>query len=240
MSTNSKTIIMFDITVEIVRKHIKNIHFRVYPPEGRVRITVPKQITDEGVRLAVLSRLSWIKRKQEVFRKQPRQVAYEYVSGESHFFQGRRYILDVVEVHGRHAVRLKNDTTSLLLQITPGTTKDRRALVIDNWYRDRLKQTIPDLLEKWQPVIGRQVKDWGVKKMKTRWGSCNTRAARIWLNLELAKKPAECLEYVLVHELVHLHERYHNDNFKRLMNHYLPQWRQSQAILNSSGLWHED
>ena len=239
MSTSSQVIRVSNISVEIVRKDIKNIHLGVYPPEGNVRISVPRHITNENVRLAIVSKLSWIKKRQEEFKKQPRQTEREYVTGESHYYQGRRYILEVVERHGKHSLSLKNNA-KMLLQISPGTTKENRALVVNDWYRRNIKTVIVELLKKWQPIIGKDVKSWGVKKMKTKWGSCNIADRRIWINLELAKKSPECLEYILVHELVHLHERHHNDNFRHLMDKFLPNWRQSRDVLRKEPLAHED
>lgn len=228
-----------DIPVEIVRKNIKNIHLAVYPPDGKVRISVPQNITDENVRLAVVSRLSWIRRRQEEFKKQPRQAERVYVSGESHYYQGKRYILEVVERYGKHSFGLKSNAR-MLLQVHPGTTKENRAQVVNDWYRQQIKKDIVRILEKWQPIVGIEAKSWGVKKMKTKWGSCNIAERRIWINLELAKKSPECLEYILVHELVHLHERHHNENFKRLMDRYLPCWEKSRNVLKSEPLAHEE
>ncbi len=238
MSTNSQMIIS-DIPVEIVRKDIKNLHLGVYPPEGNVRISVPNHITDDNIRLAIVSRLSWIKKQQEEFRKQPRQSEREYVSGESHYFEGRRYLLDVIERSGKHELILKSNA-KMVLCVHPNTSKENRALVANNWYRSQLKEKIPVLLEKWEPILGKKVNDWQVKKMKTKWGSCNIADKRIWINLELAKKSPECLEYILVHELVHLHERHHNENFMRLMDKFLPNWRLSRDVLKSEPLAHED
>ena len=238
MRKGNTTITVSGIPVEVVRKNIKHMYFRVYPPDGDVRVSVPRRITNEEIRLAILSRLAWIEQQREALQKRPRQAEPEYVCGESHYYQGRRYILEVEERHGKHSLTLTNNTR-MLLQVSPGTTKENRALVMDDWYRQDLKRTIPGLLEKWQPIIGKRAKSWGIKKMKTRWGSCNIKAARIWLNLELAKKSPDCLEYILVHELVHLHERYHNANFKRLMDNYFPQWRQCRAELKREPLVHE-
>lgn len=239
MNIANQFITVSDIPVEIVRKNIKNIHLGVYPPEGSVRVSVPRHITNENVRLAIVSRLSWIKRRQEEFKKQPRQTEREYVSGESHYYQGKRYILDVVERHGKHALSLKSNA-KMILQVSPGTSKENRALVVNNWYRQQLKKVIPQFLNKWQPVIGKEANSWGVKKMKTKWGSCNIAKRRIWINLELAKKSSECLEYILVHELIHLYERHHNDNFRRLMDKFLPNWQQSRDLLKNEPLAHED
>ena len=237
MSAGNKIIRVSDIPVEIVRKNIKNIYFRVYPPEGNVRVSAPRYISDEGIRVAVVSRLSWLRKQRDRISRQPVRVEREYVSGDSFFYLGKRYVLEVVEQYGKHSLRI--DNSEMRLQVSPGTTRENRRRVIDNWYRRQLKDAVPELLEKWQPIIGKRVNSWGVKRMKTRWGSCNIRAARIWLNLELAGKPPECLEYVLVHELVHLLERYHNANFKRLMDGYLPGWRQSRDMLRQEPVLHE-
>ena len=225
--------------MQVVRKDIKNLHLGVYPPDGKVRVAVPKHITDENVRLAVVSKLAWIKKQQAKFAAQPRQSRREMVTGESHYLFGRRYLLEVVERNGRHEIVEKSNTT-LILNVQPGTSEVNRRLVINEWYRNQLKEKIPGLLEKWEPVVGKEVKEWGVRRMKTKWGSCNRPAKRIWLNLELAKKPQECLEYVLVHELVHLLERNHNDRFKALMDKFMPKWRLRRALLNSAPLSHED
>ncbi len=228
-----------NIDVEIVRKNIKNIHLGVYPPEGHVRVSVPAHVTDENVRLAVISRLPWIRKRQDEMRRQPRQSKREYVSGESHFFLGRRYNLQVVEVPGRPRLVLQSNA-KMCLQIPPHTSLEKRSRVFSNFYRAHLKDQIPRLLDKWQPIVGKEAADWGVKKMKTKWGSCNITERRIWLNLELAKKSPECLEYILVHELVHLHERHHNENFRKLMDKFLPSWRRSRDVLKSEPLAHED
>lgn len=232
-------IIVSNIPVQVVRKPIKNLHLSVCPPDGHVRVAVPVQMTDDNVRLAVITHLSWIKKQQAKFQAQPRQSPREMITGESHYLFGKRYRLEVIERRGRHEVAIKNNS-ALQLFITPGTSAQNRALVLNEWYRDQLKARIPDLLNHWQPVIGKEVADWGIKRMKTKWGSCNISQRRIWLNLELAKKPIECLEYVLVHELVHLLERHHNDRFKAYMDKYLPHWQQCRDILKHEPLENED
>ena len=239
MSINNQMITVSDISIEIVRKDIKNLHLSVNPPEGNVRISVPSHTSDDNVRLAIVSRLPWIKKQQEEFKKQPRQIERMYVSGESHFFKGQRYQLDVIEGKIKHCLKIKNNT-KMILTVRKNTTKENKALVVNDWYRNHLKSEIPKLLQKWQPIIGKEVNDWRVKKMKTKWGSCNISAKRIWLNLELAKKSPECLEYILVHELVHLHERHHNENFMKLMDKFLPNWRHARDILKSEPLAHEN
>ena len=227
-----------DLTVEVVRKNIKNLHLGVYPPNGRVRVATPLLISDEAVRLAVIGKLGWIKRQQAKFEAQPRQSQREMVSGESHYFLGRRYRLRVVETNAQVKDVLQGNTV-LELHVRPATTTEERERALQSWYREQLKLLIPPLLAKWQPVLGVVANDWGVKKMKTRWGSCNIRARRVWFNLELVKKPAQCLEYVVVHELLHLLERNHNDRFKALMDAYLPHWRLIREELNNAPLGHE-
>ncbi len=227
------------IPVQIVRKAIKNIHLAVYPPDGRVRVAVPLHITDDNVRLAVIAKLGWIKKQQAAFQAQPRQSQREMVTGESHYVWGRRYLLDVVERAGRHEVIIKNNSR-LTLYVNPGTTCANRELALNEWYRAQIKRRVPALLAKWEPIIGEQIAEWRVKKMKTKWGSCHIEARRIWLNLELAKKPPECLEYILVHEMVHLLERRHNDAFRAHMDRFLPHWPQHRALLNQAPLAHDE
>jgi predicted metal-dependent hydrolase len=228
-----------DLQIEVVRKEIKNLHLAVYPPDGRVRIAVPLRLDDEAVRLAVISRLGWIRRQQKSFAGQERQSKREMVTGESHYFQGRRYLLDVIEQDGPAWVRLANNQT-LELRVRSGMDRDQREAVLHRWYRHRLREQTPLLIAKWKSLIGVEVAEWGIRRMRTRWGSCNIPARRIWLNLELAKKPASCLEYIVVHEMVHLLERRHNDRFKALMDEFLPQWRLHRDELNRAPLGHAD
>jgi predicted metal-dependent hydrolase len=225
--------------VEVIRKPIKNLHLSVHPPEGRVRVSAPTRTDDEAVRLAVVSKLRWIQRHQQTFAGQPRQSPRQMVGGESHYFLGRRYRLRVMEHEGPNEVILKGNM-ELTLRVRPGTNRDKRQQVLNDWYRRHMKSIIPELIQKWQPVIGVEVTEWGVKKMKTRWGSCNIRDRRVWLNLELAKKPPQCLEYVLVHEMVHLLERHHNDRFKGFMDQFMPHWRMYKDLLDQAPLAHEE
>jgi predicted metal-dependent hydrolase len=226
------------IEVEVVRKEIKNLHLAVYPPDGRVRVAVPENITDENIRLTVISKLAWIKRQQRDFKEQPRQSERLYVSGECHYFFGRRCRLELIEKNATPEIELLK-SGKLKMFVRPEATVESKERHLNAWYREKMKHLIPELLDKWQPVVGKQVKDWGIKKMKTKWGSCNIEQQRIWLNLELAKKPPECLEYILVHELVHLHERKHSLRFQELLDQFLPNWRTSKKTLNTSPLAHE-
>jgi len=238
MSTKTHRIIVSDIPVDVVRKKIKNLHLAVYPPEGRVRVAAPLRVNDEAVRLAVISRLGWIRKQQAKFLGQERQSEREYLSGESHYFQGRRYRLTVV--YHDAPPRVTVGVGGMQLHVRTGSDRDQRELVLQEWYRQQLKKQIPDLLTKWEGIIGVRTAAWGVKRMKTKWGTCNIAARRIWLNLELAKKPVRCLEYLIVHELVHLLERLHNDRFKGLMDQFLPQWRVYREELNHTPLGHEE
>jgi predicted metal-dependent hydrolase len=239
MSTKAHYITVSDIPVEVVRKNIKNLHLGVYPPNGRVRVAVPTRLDDDAVRLAVISRLGWIRQQQRQFDDQERQSQREMLTGESHYVQGKRYRLNVIEHDGPATVSLPNNRV-IELRVRPGTTRDQREAVLYRWYRQQLREQIPPLLAKWEPLVGVYVAEWGIKKMKTHWGTCNIEARRIWLNLELAKKSAVCLEYVLVHELVHLQERQHNERFKGWMDQLMPQWPLYREELNRSPLTHED
>jgi predicted metal-dependent hydrolase len=239
VNTKGHSIEVRGVPVEIVRKDIKNLHLGVYPPNGRVRIAAPLRLTDDAVRLAVITRLRWIRRQQAKFDEQDRQSERQMVSGESHYVRGRRYRLDVAEDDASRPISVRSNAR-LDLQVRPGTSRVGRDLVLQKWYRQQLRNQIPQLITKWEPVIGVKIAECRIKRMKTRWGSCNAAARRIWLNLELAKKRPSCLEYILVHEMVHLLERHHNDHFKDYMDRFMPQWRLFREELNRSPLAHEN
>ena len=238
MSIKPRQITVSGVRVQVFRKGIKNLHLGVYPPHGRVRVAAPLRVSDDAVRLAVIGKLGWIKRQRARFEAQPRQSTRERVSGESHYFLGRRYRLRVIKRDAAAGVVLRN-TSMLELHVRPETDAGQRNRILQQWYRQQLKELIPPLIEKWQAVLGVAVAEWGVKKMKTRWGTCNIGARRIWLNLELAKKPVQCLEYIVAHELVHLIERNHNDRFVSILEKHLPHWRLHRQELNSAPLAHE-
>lgn len=227
------------ISVDVLRKDIKNLHLGVYPPEGRVRVAAPLRLNDDAVRLAVVSRLAWIRRQQAAFARQERESPREFVSGESHWFRGRRYRLDVLERHGPAAIAVRNNTV-LSLQVPRGAGAQVRAGLLDRWYRAQLRAELPALLDRWLPKVGVRAPEIRIRKLKTLWGSCNAEAGRIWLNLELIKKPQPCLEFILVHELVHLVERHHNERFVVIMDRVLPTWRQAREELNRSPLAHSE
>jgi len=195
-------------------------------------------IDDKAVRLAVIEKLKWIKRQQARFKSQARESKREMTTGESHYVFGTRYRLQIIHRSGVPCVRIRN-RSRLELYVRPEANADQRRRILQCWYRDRLKEAIPPLLKKWQSILDSPVSHYRIKRMKTKWGACNTEAHRIWINLELAKKPVQCLEYVIAHELAHFIERYHNDRFVAILDRHLPQWRLRRAELNSAPLAHE-
>ena len=239
MSTEKHQIIVSDLVVDVVRKDIKNLHLGVYPPAGRVRVAVPLHINDEAVRLFTISKLAWIKRQQAKFQAQERQSAREFISGESHYYQGRSYLLNVIYRNAPPAVTIRDNNILDLYVRTDSDTPDRER-ILTAWYRRQLKEEIPPLIAKWEPIVGVKVAAWGVKQMKTKWGTCKIEVNRIWLNLELIKKPVHCLEYVIVHEMVHLLERHHNARFTAYMNRFMPLWQHYREELNRAPLGHEE
>jgi len=239
MNTGNHSIKVGRLKIDIVRKDIKNLHLAVYPPNGRIRIAVPLHISDDNVRLAIIKRLPWIKRQQKKLSDQPRQSVRRFVTGESHYYQGRRFRLYVDKSGNGCGVEIKN-SKSITLYAKTDSSEEQRRHIMTEWYRMELKKILPPLIDKWQTVIGVELNDWRIKRMKTKWGSCNPAVGRIWLNLELAKKPITCLEYIIAHELVHLHEPTHNQVFINLMNKFMPNWRLYRDKLNSSPIAHED
>lgn len=238
MITEPRNITVSGLRISVVRKAIKNLHLGVYPPDGRVRVAAPLAVSDNAVRVAVIGKLSWIRRQRAAFARQARQSQREMVSGESHYYRGRRYRLQVVRADGPGRVELRGHHV-MVLRVRPGWTAEDRERLLQRWYRERLRDFVPDLLDKWQGELGVTVRAWGIKRMKTKWGSCNAKERRIWLNLELIKKSPACLEYVLIHELVHLLARSHDDRFIRLMDRHLPTWRRRRAELNAAPLARE-
>ena len=223
-----------ELEVEVVRKKIKNLYLKVESPEGRVRITCPQQMDDETIRQFVDRKARWIEKQQAKFLAQPRQRHLEYFTGEQHYFQGDRYLLNVIYHHAAPKVVIEG--TSLNLYVRYNSIPEQKELALTNWYRQQLKTELPRLIAKWSKIIGVSIDDWGVKKMKTRWGTCNVRERRIWLNLELIKHPPISLEYVVVHELVHLLERKHNARFQAYMSQFMPCWKLYQEELNHSSI----
>lgn len=239
MNTDGAEIRVGGVAVQVIRKDIKNLHLGVYPPNGRVRVAAPLRVRDDAVRLAIVGKLGWIKKQQAKFAAQPRQSKRDMVSGESHYFLGRRFRLRVVEHRTLGTVVLRSRGV-LELRVRPDTDAKGRERVLQHWYRQQLRTLVPPLLTRWEATIGVEAAAWRIKRMKTKWGACTTGARRIWFNLELAKKPVQCLEYIVVHELVHLIERHHNDRFIALMDRHLPRWRQYRHQLDAAPLAHSD
>jgi len=223
-----------ELTLDLQRKEIKNLHISVLPPDGRVRVSAPTSLSDTAIRMAVVRRLVWIRQQQAQFQAQPRQSEREMCSGETHYLWGRGYRLDVVLVDKQAEVKLQGGW--IRMKVPAHYDASQREAVLHQWYRNILRQRLPKLMAKWQPELKVEASFVGIKRMKTKWGSCNTQTARIWINLELVKKPPECLEFIVVHELVHLHERKHNERFIGLMNLHLPNWREHRAKLNKMPL----
>jgi predicted metal-dependent hydrolase len=224
--------------IEVTYKPIKNLHIGVYPPFGKVRVAAPTRMTDDQVRLAVIQRLTWIKRHQQQLRDAARQTPREMVTGESHFVWGARYRLKVVERPGKAAIQI--DGSRLVITVREGTSSETKLRLLQDWQRAELRARLESLIVKWEPVIGRSVPHWSIRKMKTKWGSCNPLTGHIWFNLELAKKDPRCVEYIVVHEMTHLLERGHNDRFVELMDGFMPDWRQRRDDLNGAPLAHEN
>ena len=239
MNIRTENIQIADVAIDVIRKDIKNMHLAVYPPTGRIRLAAPSKTDAEVIRLFAISKLGWIKKHIKNFKEQSRETPRDYISGESHYFEGRRYLLNVIEREGYNKIEVKNHK-ELNLYVRPNSTKEQKAKVFKEWYRKQLKAQIPAIIEKWEKVIGVKANDWGVKQMRTKWGTCNIEEKRIWMNLDLAKKPKNCLEYIIVHELVHLLERNHNDKFIGYLNEFMPKWRAHRDELNSLPVSHND
>jgi predicted metal-dependent hydrolase len=219
-----------DIAVDVVLKDIKNVHLSVNPPTGRVRISAPKRMSTDTIRVFAISKLDWIRKQQKKLQDQERETHREYLDRESHYVWGKRYLLAVSETDKPPAIELKH--SKMLLRVRPNTNAGKRQTLVEAWYREHLREAAQPLIAKWEPAIGVKVKRLFVQRMKTRWGSCNHRAHTIRLNSELAKKPIACLEYIVVHELVHFLEPTHNARFVSLMDRLMPKWQFHRQELN--------
>jgi predicted metal-dependent hydrolase len=227
-----------EISVEVVKKDIKNIHLSVHPSAGRVRISAPLRMNLETIRVFAISKLDWIRRQQRKLQEQERETPREYMDRESHYVWGKRYLLKVTESDEAPAVELERNR--MLLRVRPGASDEKKQTIVEEWYREQIKQAVPALIAKWEPIVGVSVKRFFVQRMKTKWGSCNHNSGSIRLNTELAKKPPECLEYIVIHEMVHLLEPTHNNRFTTLMDQFMPKWRFCRAELNRLPVKHEN
>jgi predicted metal-dependent hydrolase len=238
MSTNSY-LQLGTVEALVVRKPIKNLHLSVLPPNGWVRISAPERMKDDAIRTLIALRLPWIKKQQARFAGQERQTRREYISGENCYFLGKRYRLEVVCKDDVPGVFLKGKN-KIVLQVRPRSSVIKRQEVMFEWYRCELRKVIKNMMPKWQKNIGVQPNVLAIKRMRTRWGTCNTDNKKITLNLELIKKPINHIEYILVHELLHLVERRHNKIFYSMMNEYIPKWKSIRQELNKSILPYEE
>ncbi|MFA5510377.1 MAG: M48 family metallopeptidase [Candidatus Cloacimonetes bacterium] len=229
----SSQITIADYKIDIVRKRIKNLNLSVFPNTGRIRLSAPIHLDDESIRQYITSKLAWIQKHLTQAQPVQQPPPQEYIIGTSIYLEGKRYLLNIIPNSNINRILLRDDGY-IDLFTKSHTSANQRALLIKEWHRARLRARIEPLIAKWQEIIGVQAKQWAIKQMKTRWGTCNISAKRIWINLELAKKPDESLEYIIVHELMHLLERQHNARFKALMDQYLPDWRSRKERLNRS------
>jgi predicted metal-dependent hydrolase len=226
-----------NIAVDVMLKDIKNVHLSVYPPAGRVRISAPSRMSLATIRLFAISKLGWIKQQQKTLREQERETPREYLDRESHYVWGKRYLLKVIEKDEPPEIELKHN--KMFLRVRPGSSDEKKQAIVDQWYRDQLKSAVPALIAKWERPIGVKVDRFFVQRMKTKWGSCSHDSRSVRLNTDLAKKPSECLEYIVVHEMVHLLEPTHNDRFIALMDRFMPKWQFYRETLNRLPVRHE-
>lgn len=227
-----------DISVDVVLKDIKNVHLSVYPPTGRVRISAPSHMSMDTIRVFAISKLDWIKKHQKALEKQARQTPRDFVDRESHFVWGKRYLLQVRERDEAPSIRLKGN--KMILTVRPDTESSKRHIILESWYREQIKIAVPSLIAEWEGRMDVVVDRFFVQRMKTKWGSCNPPKRSIRLNTELARKPRECLEYLVVHEMTHLIEPTHNKHFIALMDRFLPNWRTLRDQLNAFPLAHSE
>jgi predicted metal-dependent hydrolase len=226
------------LRAEVTRKSIKHVHLSVLPPAGKVRVAAPEHMPLDTLRVFLIAKLAWIRAQQRKLQSQEREPAREFLNKESHYLWGKRYLLEITHVDAAPSVELS--PRKLHLQVRPGTDQARCEEVLESWYRQQIRDALPALLAKWEPLLAVKARRVFVQRMKTRWGSCTPNAGHIRLNTDLARKPPECLEYILVHELVHLKEPTHNTRFVGLMGLYLPQWQHLRRKLNQLPVRHEE
>jgi len=231
MSTNQSLLQVGGIEAVVLYKPVKNLHLNVLPPVGKVRVTAPQNMNDDAIRTFLATRISWIKKMQAKFKGQERQTPREYVSGETYYFFGKKYKLEVLKTETIPSVEIKGKA-KILLTIRTKTNVLKREEIMQSWYRNELRKFLEKVIDKWEKKIGVKTNDWGIRRMKTRWGTCNHKKKNIWLNLELVKKPESCIEYVVLHELLHLIEEKHSEKFTALLNKYMPKWKSEKEELN--------
>lgn len=223
-------IILNNIEIQVTKKKIKNLHLSVMPPNGSVKISAPIEVSDDAIIAFASSRLGWIKAQIATFENHERESKREYVSGESFYLFGRRYLLNVIHTN-KNKIEIQNDR--IILGLKKNTTNDQKINFVTNWYRNELRKELKKLLEIWQTRTRLIPDSWQIKDMKTKWGSCTKNKGKLWFNLQLAKKPMDCIEYVVLHELIHLKVEKHNNEFKNLMQQYMPNWQERKSTLNN-------
>ena len=237
----SETIELGDISIAVTRKAIKNVHLSVHPPEGRVTMSAPTDTRLEVARAYAISKLGWIRAQQEILRNQARETPRAFVTRESHYLWGRRHLLTVIERESKPSVTV--DHKRIMLSVRPGSDLDKRGAILHGWHLSLLHELIPPLISRWEPKLGVQVRAYFLQRMKTKWGSCSHQAGHIRLNTELVKKPKDLIEYVVVHEMVHLLEPTHNERFVAILTEHYPTWREARAELNelplAAEVWRE-
>jgi hypothetical protein len=219
-----------DVVIAVTRKDVKNVHLSVHPPRGRVTLVTPRSTRLEVARAYAISKLGWIRAQQAKLRSQARETPRQFVERESHYLWGRRYLLSVVEQDAKPAVTLNH--RRITLSVRPGADSEKRARIMHEWHKSLLHEIVPTLVRKWEPKLEVKVSVYFLQRMKTKWGGCNRNAGHIRLNTELVKKPKALLEYVIVHEMIHLRERTHNERFVELLARHYPAWREARAELN--------
>ncbi|GAN26154.1 hypothetical protein lpymg_01036 [Legionella pneumophila] len=231
-------LIINDMDVEVVQKNIKNVHLSVNPPIGHVRVSAPDQMPLDAIKAYVISKLNWIRKQQNKYQSQKRETRREYIEKETHYYNGKSYLLKVSELDSSPKVKLHH--SQIELQVRPGSSREIRQEILERWYRQQIKLKLAELIPLWEKKLNVSVSSFIVRKMKTKWGSCSPQKGAIRINLELAKKPIEFLEYIVVHEMVHLIEPSHNNHFINLMDNYMPKWRFYRDELNQLPTCYED
>jgi len=230
-------IVLDDIELDVVFKDIRNVHLSVHPPTGRVRLSAPRTANPDALRAFAISKLAWIRRHQRSLQRQEREPPRDFVDRESHYLWGKRYLLAVDERDAAAEVRVGH--SRIVLGVRPGADRQTRERVVARWYRDQIREAAPELFAKWQRTLSVTLARFFVQQMKTKWGSCTPATRTVRLNTELAKKPRECLEYVIVHELAHLRDPTHGPAFTRILDESLPDWRTRRRRLNDLPVRHE-
>jgi predicted metal-dependent hydrolase len=233
----SQQIQLGDMPVDVVRKDIKNVHLSVHPPTGRVTVAAPSHMSLDSIRVFAITKLGWIRQQQKKLREQEREAPREYLERESHYVWGKRYLLHVTEEDAPPSIQLRHKR--MILRVRPGTSREKCQAIVEEWYRQQIREAAAPLIERWEKRLGVQLHRLFVQRMKTKWGSCNPSARTIRLNTDLAKKPTDCLEYLIVHELVHLLEPTHNARFVALMDQFMPKWQSCRQLLNRLPVRHE-